>query len=247
MKNMKIDKHVNLNEPLTVEQLMQSTFETGSLIVDFSQNQVTFDGEDLILQPKVLELLIILCAANGKTLSKQELIETLWTDTIVGPDSLANTMTRLRKILKDDAKNPQFIKTVQRKGYLWIPSVLNLKVVNQSISIKKIYLLAGVLIMGALLFVMFQPKPKPKPFPFPDLSIQKLAEGGYEIEVGIEGELTEEKEAAMLAELKRITGEEHSDMEFTVDEITPACINKAIDGKAAGENENKHCEKKTAK
>ncbi|NQZ90079.1 MAG: winged helix-turn-helix transcriptional regulator [Colwellia sp.] len=244
---MKIDKHVNSNEPLTVEQLMQSPFETGSLIVDFSQNQVTLDGEDLILQPKVLELLIILCAANGKTLSKQELIETLWTDTVVGPDSLANTMTRLRKILKDDAKNPQFIKTVQRKGYLWIPSVLNLKVVNQSISIKKIYLLAGVLIMGALLFVMFQPKPKPKPFPFPDLSIQKLAEGGYEIEVGIEGELTEEKEAAMLAELKRITGEEHSDMEFTVDEITPACINKVNGDKVTGENGNKHCEKKTAK
>jgi DNA-binding winged helix-turn-helix (wHTH) protein len=151
MKNMIIDNYVSSNQPLTISQLMQSPFETGSLIVNFSQNLVTLDGEDLILQPKVLELLIILCAANGKTVSKQELIDTLWADTVVGPDSLANTMTRLRKILKDDPKDPLFIKTVQRKGYLWIPSVLNIKVVNQSISFKKIYLLAGVLMMGALL------------------------------------------------------------------------------------------------
>ena len=247
MKNMIIDNYVSSNQPLTISQLMQSPFETGSLIVNFSQNLVTLDGEDLILQPKVLELLIILCAANGKTVSKQELIDTLWADTVVGPDSLANTMTRLRKILKDDPKSPLFIKTVQRKGYLWIPSVLNIKVVNQNINFKKIYLIAGVLMMGALLFVMFQPKPKPKPFPFPDLSIQKLEEGGYEIQVGIEGELTKEKESAMLAELKRITGEEGSDMEFTVDSIAPDCIKKVINGKAAGENENKHCENKTVK
>jgi DNA-binding winged helix-turn-helix (wHTH) protein len=241
MKNMIIDNSVSSNQPLTISQLMQSPFETGPLIVNFSQNLVTLDGEDLILQPKVLELLIILCAANGKTVSKQELIDTLWADTVVGPDSLANTMTRLRKILKDDPKSPLFIKTVQRKGYLWIPSVLNIKVVNQNINFKKIYLIAGVLMMGALLFVMFQPKPKPKPFPFPDLSIQKLEEGGYEIQVGIEGELTEEKESAMLAELKRITGEEDSDIEFTVDEIVPACIGKAI------YNENQHCEIKKKK
>jgi hypothetical protein len=59
--------------------------------------------------------------------------------------------------------------------------------------------------------------------------------------VGIEGELTEEKESAMFAELKRITGEENSDIEFTVDEIVPACIGKAID------NVTQHCEIKQKK
>ena len=93
MKNMIIDSYVSSNQPLTISQLMQSPFKTGSLIVNFSQNLVSLAGEDLILQPKVLELLIILCAANGKTVSKQELIDTLWADTVVGPDSLANTMT----------------------------------------------------------------------------------------------------------------------------------------------------------
>lgn len=233
---MIINNSDHSNEKLTFAQLVQVPFATGSLIVNFSQNQVTLNGEELVLQPKVLELLVILCAANGKTLSKQELIDALWPDTIVGPDSLANTMTRLRKILNDDAKNPLFIKTVQRKGYLWLPSVVHIKEPKKLINIKYLVIAASVFIVASLLF--FVTKPEPKKFPFPDLSIQKLDDGGYEIQVGIEGELTEEKKAAMLAELKRITGEEDSDMEFTVDEIDPNCAINATD-----EDEKKHCEK----
>jgi hypothetical protein len=74
------------------------------------------------------------------------------------------------------------------------------------------------------------------------LSIQKLSDGGYEIQVGIDGELTAEKEAAMLTELKRITGEEDSGWEFTVDKIDPQCGDTSID-----DNKKKHCENKKHK
>jgi DNA-binding winged helix-turn-helix (wHTH) protein len=240
MKNKIIDMSVQSNQVFTVSQLMLAPFATGPLIVNFSQNQVSFNGEKLILQPKVLELLIILCAANGKTLSKQELIDTLWADTVVGPDSLANTMTRLRKILKDDPKNPLFIKTVQRKGYLWLPTVMRMKKDRKPFNVKKIVVMASILFLGVLLYfsTQLETPPTPKPFPFPDLSIQKLDDGGYEIQVGIEGELTEEKKISMLAELKRITGEEHSDMEFTIDDIKPKC---------AENHENTHCIKEAIK
>lgn len=90
----------------------------------------------------------------------------------------------------------------------------------------------------ALLYFLILPAEEPEKFPFPDLSIQKLEEGGYEIQVGIEGELTEEKKAAMLEELKRITGEEDSDMEFTVDDVEPTCIDKETKGK-----DLEHCKK----
>lgn len=237
MKNMTINSDNSADETLTVTQLMQAPFSTGSLIVNFSQNQVTREGEALVLQPKVLELLVILCAANGKTLSKQALIDALWPDTVVGPDSLANTMTRLRKILNDDAKNPQFIKTVQRKGYLWLPSVVLIKKTKHNINIKYLIMTASLLIASVLLYYIAQPEPEK--FMFPDLSIKKLEDGGYEIEAGIEGELTEEKKAAMLKELKRITGEEYSDMEFTVDPVEPYCSDTASE-----DTKKDHCIKK---
>ena len=240
MKNMTIKSSTPSDETLMVAQLMQAPFATGALIVNFSQNQVTLDGEELVLQPKVLELLVILCAANGTTLSKQELIDRLWPDTVVGPDSLANTMARLRKILNDDAKNPLFIKTVQRKGYLWLPGVVSLKEDKKTFTTKYLVMVAGIFVVAVLLYIFAQPEPEK--FPFSDLSIQKLEDGGYEIEVGIEGELTEEKKAAMLKELERITGEEDSGREFTVDPIAPECADKSIDS-----NEQQHCEKRKIK
>ena len=43
----------------------------------------------------------------------------------------------------------------------------------------------------------------------------------------------------MLKELKRITGEEYSGMQFTVDRVTPESTDKTIDG-----NGQQHCENK---
>jgi DNA-binding winged helix-turn-helix (wHTH) protein len=219
-----------VNEQITAAQLMASPFKTGALEVNFSQNSVVFNGDELVLQPKVLELLVLLCAAQGETLSKQMLVDSLWPDTVVGPDSLANTMARLRKAVNDDAKNPTFIATVQRKGYRWIPAVDSLEkpALKQESKPKlpqKKYLIlaASAVCVGLIWLLMNKPAPETRAekFPFPDLKIQKLPEGGYEIAVGVEGELTEERKAAMLKELKRITGEEDSGMEFTVDSVDP--------------------------
>ncbi|OUS26546.1 hypothetical protein A9Q98_10610 [Thalassotalea sp. 42_200_T64] len=114
---------MNSNKPkatLTSNQLMLTPYITGGIIVNVSQNCIRYNDKALDLQPKVLELLVLLFAANGQTLSKQQLTAALWPDTFVGPDSLANTIAKLRRVLEDDAKSPKFIKTVQRKGYLWL-------------------------------------------------------------------------------------------------------------------------------
>ena len=152
---------------------------------------------------KVLEFLLLLCCAQGKTLSKQELIEALWPNIVVGPDSLANCMTRLRKALNDDAKNPQFIETIQRKGYRWLKPVKlsesSLSWINQWPFKSKHYAILLVFFLSiALSFPSLLSKSDQEDFLFPDLSIKKLPDGGYEIEAGIEGKLTEEKKAAML-------------------------------------------------
>jgi tetratricopeptide (TPR) repeat protein len=53
-------------------------------------------------------------------LSKQELIEAVWPDTIVTEASLNQAIRELRKILGDDAKSPNFIETVHRRGFRFI-------------------------------------------------------------------------------------------------------------------------------
>jgi DNA-binding winged helix-turn-helix (wHTH) protein len=132
-------------------------------------------------------------------------------------------MARLRKALNDDAKNPQLIETIQRKGYRWLKPV---KLAETSLLMSKKWPLKSKYF--TVLFIVFfltmalsipslLNKNDQEEFLFPDLSIKKLPGGGYEIEAGIEGKLTEDKKAAMLKEIKRITGEENSGMKFTID------------------------------
>ena len=80
-----------------------------------------------------------------------------------------------------------------------------------------------VLLIAATLLWQNSSKKPPEKFPFKDLFVEKLDDGGYEIQVGVDGALTEEKKAAMLEEIKRITGEEDSGMIFTLDKVKPTC------------------------
>jgi DNA-binding winged helix-turn-helix (wHTH) protein len=219
MKNSKTKK-------LTISKMMKTPFKTADVIVNVSQNNILREDKTYNLQPKILELLVLLCSAKGQTLSKQELISALWPDTVVGPDSLANSMARLRKALGDDAKEPKYIQTVQRKGYRWLQPV---SLLQKSSTLQFKYIYAGILLSAVIsgLVILLLPSSieqnEPEAFLFPDLSIKKLPDGGYEIQAGIEGTLTKAKKAAMLKEIKRITGEENSGMEFTIDPISPTC------------------------
>ncbi|WP_371373201.1 transcriptional regulator [Thalassotalea aquiviva] len=227
----------NEKNKLTIQQLTKSSFVSADIVVNFSNNTIVRAGKTYTLQPKVLELLILLCSANGETLSKDKLCSSLWPNTVVGPDSLANTMAKLRKALADDAKQPNYIQTVQRKGYRWLQPV-TLIANKRNATSKKAVLLAALASSSLLATAAFFKQKEEHKFPFPDLSIKKLADGGYEIQAGIEGKLTEEKKAALLKELKRITGEEHSGMEFTIDTDIPKCLAK--DGSFAACETNSH-------
>jgi len=158
----------------------------------------------------------------------------LWPGVVVGPDSLANCMARLRKALNDDPKQPKYIETVQRKGYRWLLPVEPAK--PRWPGKKEKYFAVAVCVLGLALFtqwwILDKPDPVPKKFPFADLSVTKLPNGEYRVAVGITGELTDEKKAMVLAEIKRITGEEGSDMMFSFDTDKPLCSHDKQDEKS---------------
>jgi DNA-binding winged helix-turn-helix (wHTH) protein len=83
-----------------------------------THNQLLFrQGETINLPPKVYDLLVFLCQNSHRVLSKDELMEQVWTGTLVTENAISRTLVKVRKALADDPKNPQFIITVPRKGY----------------------------------------------------------------------------------------------------------------------------------
>jgi transcriptional activator of cad operon len=72
------------------------------------------------LEPKVMELLLLLAAQPGRVWSRDDIMQQLWPGLVVGEDTLARAVFKLRKSLGDDAKAPRFIETIPKRGYRWI-------------------------------------------------------------------------------------------------------------------------------
>lgn len=81
-------------------------------------------GEDTVkVEPKVMTVLVSLAQAAGDVISREQLEAAAWEGMVVGYDSLASTIIKLRKAFKDDSRNPRIIGTVPKRGYRLIAPV----------------------------------------------------------------------------------------------------------------------------
>lgn len=87
--------------------------------------QLLRKGRPLRLEPKPLELLILLVSRKGHLVSRREIVEKLWkSDVFVDTDHGINTAIRkLRHLLRDDSETPKYIETVTGMGYRFIAPV----------------------------------------------------------------------------------------------------------------------------
>jgi len=80
-------------------------------------------GEEIHLEPLVLELLIYLIAHRGRLVSRQELMDTVWGDTVISESALTKAVARLRKALDDDSATHRYLETVHSRGYRFVAEV----------------------------------------------------------------------------------------------------------------------------
>lgn len=78
--------------------------------------------QDVKLEPKVMTVLVCLAEEAGTVISREQLEAKAWPGMVVGYDSLASAIIKLRKAFGDDSKNPTIIETVSKKGYRLIAS-----------------------------------------------------------------------------------------------------------------------------
>jgi len=88
--------------------------------IDTHNQLLTRNNETINLAPKVYDLLIYFCQNHHRVISKDELMEQVWTGTLVTENAISRTLVKVRKALDDDPKNPIFIITVPKKGYRMI-------------------------------------------------------------------------------------------------------------------------------
>jgi len=97
----------------------------GSWSVDPLTNQIARDGASVRLEARTMRLLLCLAEHAGETVTTNELMDRVWSGTIVTQDSIYQAVAALRRQLGDDPKNPDYIVTVPRKGYRMVAKVLS--------------------------------------------------------------------------------------------------------------------------
>ena len=70
-----------------------------------------------------MRVLVCLAEHAGEVVSIEDLLNHVWSDVTVAPDSVYQAVTSLRRVLGDDPKQPTYIETVPRLGYRMVAPV----------------------------------------------------------------------------------------------------------------------------
>ena len=94
-------------------------FEAWTL--DCGRCSLTSGNQDVALRPKSFDVLRFLIENAGRAVSRDEVLEAVWTGVVVTEESLTQCVSELRHALGNDG--PRMIKTVPRRGYLFTSAV----------------------------------------------------------------------------------------------------------------------------
>ena len=93
-------------------------FNIGNWLI--KPSTLTIENKEIgskLVEPRVMEVLCLLADAQGQLVTRQDLHEKVWQSSVVSDAAVNRIIARLRKLLKDDARNPSIIKTVSKRGY----------------------------------------------------------------------------------------------------------------------------------
>jgi TolB-like protein/DNA-binding winged helix-turn-helix (wHTH) protein len=106
-----------------MDRLTAIPLRVGAWCVDPRTGQMSRDGEVVRVEARTLKLLMYLAERSGEVVSIDELLNHVWSGVVVSPDSVYQGVAALRRMLGDDAKQPQYIATVPRLGYRMVAQV----------------------------------------------------------------------------------------------------------------------------
>ena len=92
-------------------------FRIGDWVISPDRNIISAEETTRTLEPKVMSLLLVLCDADCKVVSRADIEEDIWGQIVVGEDTVARLISKLRKAFGDTAQDPKYFETISKKGY----------------------------------------------------------------------------------------------------------------------------------
>src|ERR1700683_4597588 len=99
-----------------VDLAHEPDFALGAIEVHPSLRELAGNGWGETIDRRVMQVLVALARANGKVVSRDDLIESCWDGVIVGDEAINRCIRRLRKAAEASG-NAFSIETLSRVGY----------------------------------------------------------------------------------------------------------------------------------
>lgn len=98
-------------------------FFVNNFRVDMLRSQIINQADVRSMEPRVLQVLLLLAQNQGQVVSHQEILDAVWPDVVIEGNAIQRCIVQLRKALNDDAKNQTIILTHPKKGYSLVAEV----------------------------------------------------------------------------------------------------------------------------
>ncbi|HBU11972.1 MAG TPA: DNA-binding response regulator [Clostridiales bacterium] len=96
-----------------------NTLAMDKLTIDFAAERAFLGGQEIELTLMEAKLLLYLAKNSGRIVSKDELFQNVWQDSITGDNTLNVHIRHLREKIEADTNKPKYIQTVWGVGYIF--------------------------------------------------------------------------------------------------------------------------------
>src|SRR5208282_3042436 len=96
---------------------MNKSYRFGQFVLDPARRTLSRADSTVSLTPKAFDVLLFLAQNPNRLVTKEELLQAVWGDTIVEEGNLTQYISHLRKALGDGSNDSRLIVTITRKGY----------------------------------------------------------------------------------------------------------------------------------
>jgi DNA-binding winged helix-turn-helix (wHTH) protein len=93
--------------------------------LDLTARALWREGARVPITHKAFDLLAVLVERAGHVVAKDALLETVWPNTHVHPDNVKVLIGEVRRALGDDPMRPRFIRSLVKRGYIFIAPVVD--------------------------------------------------------------------------------------------------------------------------
>lgn len=104
---------------------MDGDLQIGAWTIERKTGKIVSEDRQARIKPQLMRLLLFLAEYPNQVVTKPQLVENVWSNSHVTDDAMSRAVCELRKVLGDNARKPDYIETIPKRGYRFVARVNN--------------------------------------------------------------------------------------------------------------------------